>query len=56
MNTEILTKDYNVDEGYFKKLNPLNDGVICIRSKCLPICWFTKVNGINRKKMQFKIF
>lgn len=27
MNTETLTKDYNVAEGYFKILNPLNDGV-----------------------------
>ena len=27
MNTETLTRDYNVAEGYFRILNPLNDGV-----------------------------
>lgn len=27
MNTETLSTDYNVAEGYFKILNPLNNGV-----------------------------
>lgn len=50
MNTETLTRDYNEAEGYFRILNPLNDGVKLYLLKMLTDSLVSE----NAKKMEAK--
>ncbi len=47
---ETLTRDYNIAEGYFKILNPLNDGVKLYLLKMLTDSLVSE----NAKKMEAK--
>ena len=54
MNTETLSTDYNVAEGYFRLLNPLNDGVKLYLLKMITDSLVTeKTEKVEDKKSTF---